>query len=192
MNTEIIALIDASASMTPMRETTVAGFNKFVTEQHQVPGDARLSLTTFNNNVTPVYSGVPLASLPLLREADYRPWGNTALYDALGDTINREGDRIARARWAKKVIVVLITDGEENASRRFTLADVRRITRHTEEYGWEWVYLAANLRDVGESARQMGMPVRYARAWTQTASGMQAMYGETTSMVTDLRAGVRP
>jgi Mg-chelatase subunit ChlD len=187
MNTELLTIIDASGSMANLRDETVSGYNGFIAEQRQVPGACRVSLVTFSATVTPVYSARPLEVVTPLVPGDYLPHGFTALHDAIGSTLHREGARIAREKWAGNVIVCIITDGEENASRHYGQAEVRRLIEHAQRYGWHFVYLAANV-DAFATGRGMGIAEKYTAGFTANAAGTSAMYGAVSATTRSLRA----
>lgn len=186
MNTEIICVIDESGSMGPLTKATLLGFNSFLAEQRRAPGNARLSLVLFSTIPTVRLSGAPLHSVRDLSREDYRPDGGTALHDALVGTVRREGLRIAQQRWADQVIVVVITDGEENSSRAYSLKDVRRVTEHSVRYGWQWVYLAANV-DAFSTGAAMGIPAQYTQSYAATEAGVGATYSAMSATLRSLR-----
>ena len=131
---EIAVILDKSGSMHRIADDTIGGFNAFVEEQKKVPGDANLSLFLFDTNVEKVWDGMPLKDVCALSERDYRPDGNTALHEAVIKTVDTIGKRLAdipEADRPGKVIVGIITDGQENASGEgYTRDRVKEIIEH--------------------------------------------------------------
>lgn len=145
--TEIIVVLDRSSSMGAVAEETVEGFNTFVKDQREsADGRCLLTLTQFNTDYEIVYSGKPIAEVPPL---DFQPSGYTALHDAVGRTINEVGQRLANTPEDKRpgmVVMVIITDGEENSSKEVTLDQVKQMIEHqTDRYKWEFVFLGQNI-----------------------------------------------
>lgn len=149
--TEIVAIIDASGSMSPYVSDTIGGFNEFLEEQKKLDGEAVITLTTFNsinpNNM--VYSGVDVNECPKLDAKSYKVDGMTPLYDAIGHTVASVGNRLANTpeeERPSKVLFLIATDGEENFSKDFTQKKIKEIISHQKQkYNWEFVFTAANI-----------------------------------------------
>lgn len=188
MKTEILVITDRSGSMSPVVDDMIGGYNAFIEDQRKVPGEARVTFTQFDSEYEVVYSGKPLAEVPLLDRSTYVPRGSTALLDAIGRTLNEQGQRIAAEKWADLVIVCIITDGEENSSREFTLERIREMTSHAEANGWKFVYLGAN-QDAIRAAQNLGMVRAMASTYDASSVGTRAAYATTSLNVADLRAG---
>ncbi len=168
--TDITVILDRSGSMGSRREEVVRSFNGLLAEQRAVPGKARLTLVQFDHEYEPVYEAVRLGDAPDLSEEIYQPRGTTALLDAVGRTIARTEkrlDRRAKKRISKgkdpsppRVLVVVITDGLENASTDHTLTEVRaEISRLESDAGWSFVFLGAGL-DAFSQAGSLGMDAK--------------------------------
>ena len=147
--TEIICIIDKSGSMRPVCNDAIGSFNTFLAEQRKLPGQARLTLTLFDTQVTTPFNGVDIRDMPDLSVNTYNPDGNTAMLMAICETIDTVGRRLAETvedEKPEKVIVVILTDGEENASpRQYTRQVVKdKIEHQRTKYSWEFVFLAAN------------------------------------------------
>ncbi|MFO1485551.1 MAG: vWA domain-containing protein [Verrucomicrobiaceae bacterium] len=155
--TEIAYVLDRSGSMQSMQEPAVAAFNSFVKAQLDVPGDARLTLVQFDDAYEVPVSARPVQDVPELTAATYVPRGSTALLDAIGRTIKETGQRIQalpEEQRPGKVIVAIFTDGEENASREYTIQHIGDLIRlHRDEKGWEFFFLAANQDAIATAAR---------------------------------------
>lgn len=187
LKTEIIAIIDASGSMASLATETIASFNKFLDEQKTVPGEGRMTVARFDTSVYPIYSGVPLSAAPHLNKQTYLIGGYTALYDAIGATLNGEGARIAKEAWADKVICVIVTDGLENASKEYTNEQIKKNIAHAEQHGWSFIYMGANQDAFSVSANlgSTGQSVHYAAS----AAGTQSAYATASISTRSLRSG---
>ena len=186
--TEIVFVLDRSGSMESIRKATLEGFNGFVSNQSALPGEGHLTLVLFDTSYTVAYSGVPLKEVVPLDEASYRPGGGTALLDALGTAIDRTGQRLAalpEAQRPGKVLVVVLTDGEENSSREYSVQAVRdRIEHQRTKYAWEILFLGAN-QDVFLTAGNLG--VKEAIAFEASEEGTQEVYQLVSERVAALR-----
>lgn len=164
-------------------------FNHFIKEQKAVPGEARVTLAQFDNIFELLYQGKDLAEVPQYR---LEARGGTALYDALGQVLETQGKRIAADKWADKVIVVIVTDGEENASKEITGARLKEMVSHAESHGWSFVYLAANV-DPEATAQKMGIntasAMNFAGGYAGNAAGTQAAYASLSRSTRSLRSG---
>jgi uncharacterized protein YegL len=154
-------ILDKSGSMSTKVEDVIGGFNLYLDELAKEPAvDYGFSLTLFDTDVEMKYKAVPLAKVAKLDDAIYRPSGNTALLDAIGNTV-----QTANIEGFDKTIAVIMTDGEENSSREWTVQAVRELIRNKESAGnWTFVFLGANLDAFAQGA-SLGVPransVRY-------------------------------
>jgi hypothetical protein len=166
MNTnlsEIIVIVDRSSSMDAMRGEAISGFNEFLDKQKaSKDGECLLTYCQFNHEYEIIYNGVPIQDIPPLTEKTYVPSGMTALYDAVGRTIDEVGRRLVATPEEKRpgdITVVIITDGQENASKEYHQRQVQnRINHQTEKYQWSFMFLGQNLNAVA-AGRAMGMSV---------------------------------
>lgn len=184
MNTEIILLTDRSGSMSSIDKAACAGINSFISDQQNVPGDARVTHVLFDDHYQ-----VPIVSQPIDTWMTLRtvgPRGMTALRDALGRTIEEQGKRIRREGWADLVVVCVTTDGQENHSRKYSPEDVRRLVSQATEAGWQFVFLAANQNAVvvGQS---YGFKAEQSFNFDATAEGTTRGYSTMSSTTTSLR-----
>ena len=157
-STEIIFILDRSGSMASMSDEAKSGFNSFLKSQLECEGDARLSLTLFDHEYTPVIQSVPLGSVPELDDANYEPRGTTALLDAVGRSIHdfKKGlKKNPKANASKRVIVVVLTDGLENASKDYDYKRVKDLIDQQKKQGWEFLFLASDLES-SEDAENFG------------------------------------
>jgi uncharacterized protein YegL len=149
--TEIIFVLDKSGSMWDVKSDTIGGFNQFVEDQKKLPGEALFTFITFDTTYNKVSEGALLESVVPLNENTYNPSGGTALYDAvnraIGDTVTRHNDAKTEDT-PGKVIMVVLTDGEENSSREVRdLKKISEMVKEREKLGWEVVFLGADLAD---------------------------------------------
>ena len=190
---EIVCIIDRSGSMGVVRSDAIHGFNTFLAEQQKLPGEANLSLVLFNHAHETVHENVPLGDVSPLDETTYVPAGTTALLDAVGATIDSIGKRLANTAEEQrpaKIIVAILTDGEENASHNYTRAEIaERIKHQQEQYGWQFVFLAANMDAFAEAAT-LNIPAANTQNYVGTREGTQAGYRGMSETVTYLRADV--
>lgn len=148
--THIAVVLDESGSMTVVREATVEGFNAFMAEQAKQPGAATVDLVKFSDAVRiPTFINKPLSETPKLDYTNYMPMGGTALFDAIGTTIQSLGERLRNTPEAErpgKVIVMIQTDGEENSSRMYNLEQIKSMIEHQQsKYNWGFMFIGANI-----------------------------------------------
>lgn len=190
--THLAFIIDASGSMQPLRDDTIGGFNRILGEQRKASGKSDVTLVTFNTGTREVFTAVDAKHVKDLSHESYAPDGGTALLDAIGMTIDRLGALFAKTPEAKrpgKVCIVIITDGEENSSREYKLAQIRTmVERQREKYNWEFVYVGANV-DAFSEAGSMGINTSNAYNYTSSSVGTQAVYGAMSSSLRSYSGG---
>ena len=154
---ELVCVLDRSGSMLPIQEETISGFNAFVDKQKEQDGDAKLTLVLFDDMYELVHDGVSLEEVPKLTNEVYFARGYTALLDAVGRTIDRVGERLAATVESErpgKVLVMIMTDGAENRSSRYSLEQIQNMVEHQQsKYNWEFVFLGANIDAFTTGAR---------------------------------------
>jgi hypothetical protein len=186
--THIAVLLDRSGSMQSIKSDTEGGFDAFIAEQRKHPGRCDVTLAQFDDAYQEVYVAQPLASVPAL---DLRPRGTTALLDAVGRLITTTGERLAAMPEDDRpgaVIVVIMTDGLENASHEFTVDSIKKmITEQTETYGWNFVYLGANQDAISVAA---GLGVEAGQAMTYTGSKIDKAFAATSANLNAYRSSV--
>ena len=158
--TEIVFILDRSGSMAGLEKDTIGGFNAMIEKQKKEPGEALISTVLFDNTTQVIHDQVPLERMEPLTEKEYFVRGCTALLDAVGGAIHHIGNVHKYAREAdrpEKTLFVITTDGMENASRFYSYDRVRAmIQRQREKYGWEFLFLGANI-DAAEEAGRFGI-----------------------------------
>lgn len=191
MKTEIIAITDRSGSMGTIASEVIGGYNKFLDDQKSQPGEARMTYVQFDDVVDTVYQGIDIKTAHNLDSYRYVPRGMTALYDAIGKVFEAQGKRIHDEKWADLVIVAIITDGAENASRQYSHAQVTGMIKHAEANGWKVLFLAANM-DAKAVAQNLGSTGQYAGNFAATAQGATAAYGTMSATASSMRSGFDP
>jgi len=183
--TLISVILDRSGSMAGVREPTISGFNEFLhTQQQQHDGGrALMSLTQFDDRYEVNFVGEQINNVPDLDTESYVPRGRTALFDAIGRTIH-EVDSWARAHsWQERVLVLIVTDGQENASKEYGFDAVRALIEQKEKAGWNFAYMGAN-QDSYAVADSMNIrqdfTANYAATVTGTAVNFQRMSAATS------------
>jgi len=146
--TEIAYILDRSGSMQPLVESAISGFNTFLKDQQETPGDANFTLVLFDDEYLLHADRAPIAEVQPLDAKSYVPRSCTALLDAIVRTINNIGKKLAKTPEEDrpgKVIIAIYTDGYENASTDYDAKKIRKMIRHqTKNYNWEFLFLAAN------------------------------------------------
>lgn len=190
--TEIALVLDRSGSMDMVKNDTVGSFNTFIEDQKKVPGKVAFTLVQFDDVYEIVHDGKDLQDIPALTSLTYTPRGSTALYDAIGTTLNKLGARIANMQEndrPEKVVFVILTDGEENSSKEFNASNVSEmITHQREKYKWEFIFLGAN-QDAIISAKTLGINAANAMSYSSTGVGTQAAVEDMSSNVRGYRTG---
>jgi hypothetical protein len=189
--TLIAILLDRSGSMASIKADTIGGFNNFLRGQQAVAGECRLSLTQFDTGgIDIVHENARLEDVPELTDESYVPRGGTPLLDALAKTINSTGralKAIPESDRPDKVVFVVITDGEENASHEYRKSHIRDMIEHQESvYRWNFVFLGAN-QDAFAEAGAVGIGTMKAAAFAATPQGTQAVYSALHSNVASYR-----
>ena len=155
--TEIVFILDRSGSMAGLEGDTIGGFNSMIRKQREEPGEAYVSTILFDSECQVLHDRLPLERIPEMTRKDYYVRGCTALLDAVGGAIHHIGNIHKYAREEdrpERTLFVITTDGMENASRRYTYEKVKTmIAREKEKYGWEFLFLGANIDAAREAAR---------------------------------------
>ena len=183
--THLYFLLDRSGSMQTIKDDTEGGFNAFIEEQRRQPGECRVTLAQFDTEYEQVYADQPIADVPALR---LQPRGTTALLDSIGRLVTTAGERLARLPEAERpgsVVVGIMTDGLENASREYTHAAVKAlIERQTRDHGWQFLYMGAD-QDAIEVGASIGVDA--AHAVTYSRASVHAVMGATSANISRYR-----
>ena len=188
--TELVMILDKSGSMHGLEADTIGGFNAMIEKQKKVDGQCYVSCVLFDNEAEVIHDRVDINSIEPMTERDYVPGGCTALIDALGGAIKHIGNihkYIREEDVPEHTIFVIITDGMENASHKYTSDKVKKMIKKKEkEHGWEFLYLAANINAV-ETGRVMGIKEGRAINYKASAKGTSHLYDAVGSAVNCLR-----
>ncbi len=188
--TDITIILDRSGSMDSVKDDTIGGFNNFLGEQQKVEGEAVLSLVQFDDQYEVVYSDKDINSAAKLTEETFQPRGMTALFDAVGRTVNAVGQRLAALSEEErpdKILFVIMTDGFENSSKEFNAARISEmITHQRNAYKWEFMFIGAN-QDAVLSAQQIGIPAAAALTYAANEEGTRAAYSMMAGKVKNYR-----
>lgn len=160
--TAVTAIIDGSGSMASIKEGIIGGINKFIDDQNKLPGTVIFSMIQFDSYpqhefcYNTIYNFVNLKEVSKLTDDSYTPRGGTPLHDALDKCIDEYGAKLAaipETDRPSKVVLVIMTDGHENASRHATRESVMAKIKHQrEKFNWQVVFMGANMDSVKESA----------------------------------------
>lgn len=188
--TEIVFILDRSGSMNGLEADTIGGYNSFLEKQKNGKGDAYISTVLFDNEIIVLHDRENIKDVKLLTSSDYEPRGLTALLDAVGGAIKHIGNVHKYAREEdvpEKTIFVIITDGMENASHKYTYNKVNElIKRKQEEFGWEFVFLGANI-DAPREARKFGISESRSVTYKNDEQGVANNYSVVDKMVSAFR-----
>ena len=177
--TEIVFILDRSGSMAGLEGDTIGGFNSMIEKQRRQEGEAYISTVLFDNHSDVIHDRVPLDKVPRLTEKEYYVRGCTALLDAVGSAVHHIGNVHKYAREEdvpEKTIFVITTDGMENASRSYSYEKVRTmIEERKEKYGWEFLFLGANI-DAAREAARFGIRPDRAANYHADSRGTEVIY----------------
>lgn len=190
--TELVFILDKSGSMSGLESDTIGGFNAMLARQKNEMGEAFVTTVLFDDNYELLHDRTNIKSVAPITEKDYAVGGCTALLDAIGKTINKVGYAQKYAHEdlrADKVIVVITTDGMENASHEYSFDRIRQmVERQKTRYGWEFIFLGANIDAIATAAR-FGIHADKAANYVADSIGTQMNYEAVSFAVSNYRAG---
>lgn len=189
METHVTFVLDSSGSMSSIRDDTIGGFNTFLGDQQAADGTATVSLFEFDSTVSQVSRGVAIEGAPELTHETYTPGGQTALYDAITTAVDDTAefvDGIGEADQPESVVVVVLTDGKENASETPQEVVRDRVETQQAEHGWEFLFIGAN-QDAALTAEGMGIDGQRSLNMSHSGDGAQAAYESTSEQVRQVR-----
>ena len=189
--TELVFILDRSGSMRGLEADTIGGFNAMLEKQRCEPGEAYVSTVLFDTETEVLHDRVRLEDVPELNERTYSVRGCTALLDAVGGAIRHIGNIHKYARpedVPEHTLFVITTDGMENASRRYSAREVKEmIERQQARYGWEFLFLGANI-DAVETAGHLGIAPDRAANYHSDSVGTRLNYEAVSAAVSAVRA----
>ena len=188
---ELVFILDRSGSMAGLEQDTIGGFNALIEKQKKEEGEAIVSTVLFDNMSEVIHDRLPLGRVPKMTEQEYFVRGCTALLDAVGGAIHHIGNVHKYAREEdrpEKTIFVITTDGMENASRAYTYDRVRKMIEHEKaQYGWEFLFLGANM-DAAREAARFGITEACAANYHADHQGTAVIYEAMNEAVCNVRA----
>lgn len=189
--TELVFILDRSGSMSGLERDTIGGFNSLIADQRRVEGSCYVTTVLFDNEIKTIHDRVALANVKPMTDKDYTVRGSTALLDALGMTIHHIAKihKYARSEDVpERTTFVIMTDGMENSSRRYTSGEVKRMIEHEKEkYGWEFLFLGANI-DAVETAAGMGIAADRAVDYRADSAGTRLAYDTVSAAICKMRS----
>ena len=191
--TELVFILDRSGSMQGLESDTIGGFNAMLEKQKKQPGEAFVSTVLFDDETQVLHDRLRLNKVKPITEKDYYVRGCTALLDAVGGAIHHIGNIHKYARpedVPAHTLFVITTDGMENASRRYSARQVKEmIRRQKEKYGWEFLFLGANI-DAVETAGRLGICPDRAVNYHSDSTGTRLNYQVVGQAVAAVRGNV--
>ena len=188
--TELVFILDKSGSMGGLETDTIGGYNSMLAKQQEVEGECHITTVLFDNNYELLHDRIDIKAVSPISEKEYQVGGSTALLDAIGRTIHKIGNaqkHTADDYRAEKVMFVIITDGEENSSREYSAEKIKaQIERQKEKYGWEFVFLGANI-DAIETAGRFGISADRAQNYHSDSEGVELNFRIMSEVVAEYR-----
>ena len=189
--TELVFILDRSGSMSGLERDTIGGFNAMIEKQRKEPGEALISTVLFDNENEVIHDRVDIREIQPMTDKEYYVRGCTALLDAVGGAIHHIGNVHKYAREEdrpEKTLFVITTDGMENASRKYTYDRLKMmIERQKEQYGWEFIFLGANI-DAAREAARFGITEDYSANYHADRQGTAVIYEAMSEAVCKVRA----
>ena len=188
--TELVFILDKSGSMSGLEKDTIGGFNSLLDQQRKVDGECVITTVLFDNRYELLHDRIDIRAVQPITGKEYFVGGSTALLDAIGKTIHKIGSvqkNTTEEYRAEKVMFVIITDGEENASRHYSSAQIRQMIQHQKErYGWEFIFLGANI-DAVDTAGRFGIDADRAVDYVPDGEGTELNYRMMSETVATFR-----
>lgn len=188
--TELVFIMDRSGSMRGLEKDTIGGYNGMIDRQKEAPGDVYVSTVLFDDQREVIHDRTPLDEVAPLTSKEYYVRGCTALLDAVGSAIHHIGNVHKYAREEdrpEKTVFVITTDGMENSSRLYTYSKVKEmVERQQNRYGWEFIFLGANIDAIGE-ANRMGIRADRAANYKHDSQGTKISYDAVSKAVASFR-----
>lgn len=186
--TDITVILDRSGSMRGKEKFVEEGFDEFVNEQKQQEGTTLLSAVQFDTKYEQMFEAVNINTNPKVK---LEARGMTALYDAIGKTINETGQRLSGLKKSKRpenVIFLIITDGQENSSKEFNASQIKEMIKHQEDkYSWQFIYLGSN-QDAVVEAKKFGISLDKAATYSDTEGGLKSAIRSCSVMTNSYRS----
>lgn len=188
--TELVFILDRSGSMSGLEKDTIGGYNSMLEQQRKVDGECVITTVLFDNCYELLHDRIDIRAVAPITEKEYFVGGSTALLDAIGKTIHKidtAQKNTSDAYRAEKVMFVIITDGYENSSREYSSQKVKSMIEHKKEkYGWEFIFLGANI-DAVETAGRFGINADRAVDYVPDGEGTELNFRMMSQTVATFR-----
>jgi len=188
--TELVFILDKSGSMSGLEQDTIGGYNAMLEKQKALDGEALITTVLFDNNYELLHDRIDLRAVSPITEKEYYVGGTTALLDAIGRTINKIGNaqkQTSEEYRADKVLFVITTDGMENASREYDYNKIKgMVERQKNKYGWEFIFLGANI-DAVDVAGRFGIAPDRAQNYHGDSEGTSLNFKVTAQAIASYR-----
>ena len=187
--TELVFILDRSGSMGGLESDTISGFNGMLMKQKKEEGEVNVTTVLFDDAIEVIHDRFPLDVVEPLTDEDYYVRGCTALLDAVGSTVKKVENiqkRLPEEMKAEKIIFVITTDGQENASHEYTYKMVKEMIEKYQETGWEFIFMGANI-DAVKEASNLGIRKKRAVTYRNDSKGVQLNYMVAGNIVSNLR-----
>ena len=191
--TELLMILDMSGSMYSLRDDTIGGYNSLIEEQKKEEGSAIVTTVLFNDGYSVVHDRIDINDVKPMTSADYVPQGTTAMLDAVGKAITSIGQKLAETpeeQRPSKVMVTIITDGYENASREYSWDVIKAmIKEQREKYSWIFTFIGADI-DTMSVSNNLGIDSRLSKSYTKSVDGSNSVYKSVSKAMKRVRASV--
>lgn len=188
--TETVFILDKSGSMMGLVDDTIGGFNSMIEQQKNDSGESNITTVLFSSRCKMLHDCVNVQEINPMTREDFCCGGMTALLDAVGSTIDRVGERLAdtpEEERPEKVVVVIVTDGYENSSIKYTKSKIKEMINHQEKkYSWTFMFLGANIDAVGE-AEALGINPSLSKTYTANELGTRSVYSAVSNVISEAK-----
>ena len=192
--TELVFILDRSGSMAGLENDTIGGFNGMIEKQKKEDGEAFVSTILFDNESEVIHDRVKLSEISKMTDKDYYVRGCTALLDAIGDAVKHISNIHKYARHEDvpaHTMFVITTDGMENASRKYSYKDIKKLIKNQkDEFGWEFLFIGANI-DAVEVAERVGISKERAANYVSDSMGTNMVFEALSKPITAFRKNMK-